>query len=145
MIGHENMSYKCYLFLALLSLLLLFLAEQRLLVLPHLWQLVVNHIVHSLHEFASLVLVRLPVPQRHLVQWHHLQREVWDCFQQIFAKSKCKLSLGCSLHLDHVISFANFGLEDVDYALVLFVNALNVLFCFPLHCVFVSFLVGQSG
>ena len=35
-IGHENMSYKCYLFLALLSLLLLFLAEQRLLVLPHL-------------------------------------------------------------------------------------------------------------
>lgn len=139
------MSDKCNLFLPFLAFLGLLSSQQSLFVLPDLCELVSDDIIDSLHELACLVLVGLSVPQRHLIQRHDFQGEIGDGFEQILAEREGEFALGCTLHLHHLISFADLVLEDVDDTLVLLVDALDVPLGLPAHCLLVAFLVGETG
>jgi hypothetical protein len=79
-----------------------------------------------------------------LVQGHDLKGEVGDALEQVFAEGKGKLSFGCSLYLDHFISLSDFCLENVNDALILFMNVLDIAFCLMLDSIFIALLVGES-
>lgn len=78
-----------------------------------------------------------------MVQGHDLKGEVGDALQQVFAESEGEFSLCCSFDLDHLISLADFGLEDVNDALILFMDVLDIAFSLMLDRVFVAFLIGE--
>lgn len=78
-----------------------------------------------------------------MIQRHDLKGKVGDALQQVFAESEGEFSLCCSFDLDHFIGLADFGLEDINDALILLVDVLDIAFSLMLDRVFVAFLIGE--
>lgn len=79
-----------------------------------------------------------------MVERHNLQRKVGDALKDIFAERESELSLGCPFYPHHFVTLHDLGLKDVDYAVVLLMDALDVLLGLALHCILIPFLVGEA-
>jgi hypothetical protein len=108
-------------------------------------ELFVDDPVYFLHEVLSVAFGGLSVVEGHLVKGHDFHGEVGDWLEEVLAQRIGKLSLGCSLHLYHILGVRDLVLEDDDDGMVLGVDLHQVVGGLSLYGVLVAFLVGQSA